>query len=103
MESLAASSVYFYRVGSDDVWSSLRNFTTAPRSNRTKFTVAVFGDMGWLGSKERPRKIPAVHGLATNWSAVPTRDLLESFKDNKQMDMALIVGDISYADDAYDR
>ncbi len=103
--SLQTRTEYFYKVGSEetDEWSDVKKFTTFSNSPDENFTVAVFGDMGYLGSKERKFHIPAIHGLHSNWSAVPTRALLESFHMKQRMDMMFIAGDISYADDAYDR
>ena len=62
--------------------------------------MAVFGDMGYLGSDERPMII-TIDGLKKHWSAVPTRRRLEMLKDAGEIDMIWHVGDIGYIDDAF--
>eukprot|EP01063_Lacrimia_lanifica_P035535 TRINITY_DN6801_c0_g1_i4.p1 TRINITY_DN6801_c0_g1~~TRINITY_DN6801_c0_g1_i4.p1 ORF type:complete len:618 (+),score=245.38 TRINITY_DN6801_c0_g1_i4:49-1902(+) len=64
-------------------------------------TMSVYGDMGYLGSKERPMDIKKIDSLSSNWSAVPTREILEGFLDTKKIDAVWHVGDIGYADDSF--
>ena len=40
-------------------------------------------------------------GLEKNWTAVPSRKLLERMKDRSEIDFIFHVGDIGYADDAF--
>eukprot|EP00730_Choanoeca_flexa_P015560 TRINITY_DN7174_c0_g1_i1.p1 TRINITY_DN7174_c0_g1~~TRINITY_DN7174_c0_g1_i1.p1 ORF type:complete len:483 (+),score=102.42 TRINITY_DN7174_c0_g1_i1:1170-2618(+) len=92
---------YLYRVGNEEGgWSSV--FTTkAPITDpEHSFGVSVFGDMGWLGSKERPMVV-TVAGLKKNWTAVPTRQVMEDLKNEQAIDMVWHLGDIGYADDAF--
>lgn len=76
-------------------------FLSAPPSATfTPFSLAVFGDWGYLGSKERGPSLP-VGGLALNWSAVPVRELLEDLKNDGKIQMVLHTGDIGYYDDCF--
>lgn len=100
LPDLSPATVYYYQVGDTaSGWSSINHFTSAPDVPSHSYNVALFGDMGYLGSKERPLLLPPWAGLEKNWSAVPTRALLERLRG--QLDMLLLVGDISYADDAF--
>ncbi len=79
----------------------LMGFTSAPpQATFTPFGMAVLGDWGYLGSKERGPSIP-VGGLSANWSAVPVRQTMEALKNNGSIQMVLHVGDIIYADDSF--
>lgn len=76
-------------------------FTSAPQPGVfSPMNMAVFGDWGYLGSKERGPSIPS-GGLQANWSAVPVRDLLETLKNNQSIDLLVLSGDISYSDDGF--
>lgn len=97
LSSLDFSEQYSYSCGGGPVFY----FTSPPNPNAfSPFSLAVLGDWGYLGSKERG---PSIHtgGLAQNWSAVPVRTLLEGLKNNGLIDMILHTGDISYADDGF--
>lgn len=48
--------------------------------------------MGWLGSHERPVKVPA-GGLQKNWTAVPTRAVIEDLKNKGDIDFVWHLGD----------
>lgn len=99
LTGLRPEAKYTYRVGSDgDAWSDTFSFTSPPHRDDASFGIAMFGDMGWLGSQERPMVI-TLDGLVKNWTAVPTRARLEALKDEYQMVWAL--GDLAYADDAF--
>ena len=75
------------------------SFTSQPAEGDLSWGgFATFGDWGYLGSAERGASLP-VGGLQANWSAVPVRRLLESWRDN--MTFVLHTGDIDYADDAF--
>lgn len=104
LSGLEAGQVYYYRVGdsSADVWSQTFSFRAAPSTSAEfqPFGVSVWGDMGWLGSTERPVKV-AADGLKKNWTAVPTRSKIESMKNSGKIDFVWHVGDIAYADDAF--
>lgn len=42
-----------------------------------------------------------IGGLALNWTATLTRELLEKLKDDGAIDLAFLLGDIGYADDSF--
>lgn len=94
MTGLTAGGAYSYVVGTAPTTA---NFTfTAPNSDPTQpFGVAIYGDMGWLGSKQRPDHIPT-GGLVKNWTAVGTRATVEKLKDEKLIDFVWHLGDIAY-------
>eukprot|EP01064_Diplonema_japonicum_P017801 TRINITY_DN2615_c0_g1_i1.p1 TRINITY_DN2615_c0_g1~~TRINITY_DN2615_c0_g1_i1.p1 ORF type:complete len:459 (+),score=157.36 TRINITY_DN2615_c0_g1_i1:71-1447(+) len=99
-ENLEPNTKYYYQVG-DQEKSSVWSFTTAPDSSATvPLSISVFGDMGWLGSKERPMDLP-VGGMKSNWSAVPTRNTMEKLRLQGEIDWVWHLGDIGYADDAF--
>eukprot|EP00039_Didymoeca_costata_P028336 m.20720 g.20720 ORF g.20720 m.20720 type:complete len:487 (-) comp6929_c0_seq1:115-1575(-) len=103
LTSLLPGREYDYKVGdTQDGFSTTQSFMSPRNDTDFSFSVSVFGDMGWLGSEERPMKI-AAGGLEKNWSAVPTRKRLEALKDAGNIDMIWHVGDIAYADDAFDQ
>ncbi|CAJ1416245.1 unnamed protein product [Effrenium voratum] len=100
MSNLKADTKYFYRVGSakDNKWSQVLSFTSAKAEGA--FSFAVFGDMGWESSTERPMVI-TLHGLERHWSATESRATLEKWKDEKSIDWIWHLGDIGYMDDSY--
>jgi predicted phosphodiesterase len=102
---LVASTKYSYRVGDTATgsWSDVFAFTAADAADAVTypFGVSIYGDMGWLGSHERPVKVP-VGGLQKNWTAVPTRAVIEELKNKGDIDFVWHLGDIAYADDAFD-
>lgn len=103
LPDLTPATEYFYQVG-DDVggFSEVLHFTTPSDDSQTPWTAAIFGDMGYLGSAERgPMVVPGLNILSKNWSAVPTRQLLEKLKDEGKFDWLMLLGDIGYADDAF--
>eukprot|EP00439_Symbiodinium_sp_Y106_P058649 s578_g8.t1 len=97
LPSLKASTKYFYRVGSagDSKWSEDSRGTSGQPSassadlsctlfafmvevnfvpgsyNKTGFSLAVFGDMGWEDSNQRPMWI-TLHGLEKNLGTNPS-------------------------------
>ncbi|EDQ89016.1 uncharacterized protein MONBRDRAFT_25809 [Monosiga brevicollis MX1] len=99
--NLQPATEYMYQVGDQtDGWSDTFVFRSAPATSDVPVSFALFGDMGYLGSAERPMVV-ATGGLQKNWSAVPVRTLLESLKDTKAIDFIWHLGDIGYADDAF--
>ena len=92
---------YFYQVECDATFSDNFTFTTAANAKTLPgpFHMNVFGDMGYLGSAERPVK--DVPGLKKHWSAVPSRTTQQKKFEAGETDMMWIVGDIGYADDAF--
>jgi hypothetical protein len=97
LPNLAPSTPYSYTCAGSPTFT----FSSPPQPGVfSPLNVAVFGDWGYLGSKERGPSIPS-GGLQTNWSAVPVRDLLETLKNNNSIDMVLHTGDISYSDDSF--
>lgn len=98
---LQPEATYSYRVGDATAgWSETFKFVAPPARQDASFGVAMFGDMGWLGSKERPMVI-VLDGLERNWTAVPSRARLEALKDAGEYQMVWNLGDIAYADDGF--
>ena len=94
MAPLAAATVYEYACGSDaSGWSPTFRFTTPSHDVEASFAVSIFGDMGFLGSAERPMII-TISGLKKEWSAVPTRKRLEALKNAKEITSIWHLGDI---------
>lgn len=93
MNGLAAGENYDYVVGTAPNTASF-TFKAPNSAPDQPFSVSVFGDMGWLGSKERPDLVP-VGGLVKNWTAVGTRATVEKLKDNKMIDFVWHLGDIA--------
>ena len=105
LTGLAPSTTYFYRCGNASNPSGLSpiaSFKSAPPAAAPggSFAALVFGDMGWLGSKERGSPIP-VGGLDANWSATLSRELMETGRKEGSYDLVFHVGDIGYQDDAF--
>eukprot|EP00298_Acanthocystis_sp_HF-20_P005693 c15773_g2_i1.p1 GENE.c15773_g2_i1~~c15773_g2_i1.p1 ORF type:complete len:498 (+),score=190.91 c15773_g2_i1:43-1494(+) len=101
IDNLKPLTKYFYSVGDDaGGYSSVFSFVSTPDSNTAPFSIAIFGDMGYLDSIQRPKKFP-VPGIASNWTALATRQLLESLKNDGKIDLILHCGDIGYPDDAF--
>lgn len=97
---LHPSTTYYYKVGNDGEWSSEWSFKTAPASsNEAQFSMSIFGDIGYLDSDQRPMTLHDIGGLEKTWSATVSRNRLEDLKPD--LDLVWIVGDISYADDAF--
>lgn len=104
LSDLQPSTRYYYAVGdsSSSTLSEIFNFRT-PDNDKTStqpINVAVFGDMGWLDSIQRPMGKLGDVTQQSNWSAVFTRQLLEKLKDEEAIDMVFHVGDLGYADSA---
>lgn len=100
---LTLNSNYYYRIISTDrriKGTKVFKVKTAPESLNTSFGVSIFGDMGWLGSKERPALFH-LPGMVYNWSAVPTHERLNTLINEGHIDLTIIAGDIGYADDAF--
>ena len=99
--SLKASTRYFYAIDCLETTETF-SFTTAHDSKDLpkEYNIAIFGDMGWLGSDERPMVL-GVDGLQKHWDAKPVRALQEAHLRDGSMDAMWIVGDIGYADDAF--
>lgn len=98
LTGLTSNAQYNYRIGDNtNGWTNIFEFTAAPDvQDITPFGISMFGDMGYLGQKERHG------GLAKDWSAVPTRTIIETLKNNKQINFLWHLGDIAYADDSFD-
>ena len=94
---LEPATLYHYKVGSDtDGWSAQHSFTTAPQAadaDGASYQVALFGDMGYLDSSQRPMVI-ATAGLVKHWSATVSRVRLEALKDAGDLDWVWHLGDI---------
>eukprot|EP01059_Diplonema_ambulator_P017833 TRINITY_DN29932_c0_g1_i1.p1 TRINITY_DN29932_c0_g1~~TRINITY_DN29932_c0_g1_i1.p1 ORF type:complete len:459 (+),score=168.54 TRINITY_DN29932_c0_g1_i1:46-1422(+) len=100
MVNLTPNTTYYYQVGTDEK-SAVYTFKTAPAtSNFVPMSISIFGDMGWLGSAERPMRLD-VGGLKKNWSAVPTRQTMEKLRLQGEIEWVWHLGDIGYADDAF--
>jgi hypothetical protein len=102
LDDLPLDSKYFYSCGDGGSFmSDTIGFNTAP-SPTSPVSMAIFGDWGYEDSEERPMAAFAnIGGLHKNWTATLTRQLLESLKDNSEMSMMWIVGDVGYADDSF--
>ena len=89
LTDLVPSTLYPYSCAGGPTFS----FTSPPPPDVfTPLQLAVFGDWGYLGSKERGPSLP-VGGLSLNWSAVPVRELLEDLKNSNKLDMILHAGE----------
>ena len=89
LTDLSPSTLYPYSCAGGPAFA----FTSAPPpAVFTPLHLGVFGDWGYLGSKERGPSLP-VGGLSQNWSAVPVRELLEGLKNNGSLDMILHAGE----------
>ena len=97
MVSLEAGKKYSYSCAGGPTFDFL---APPPAGDLTWGGFATFGDWGYLGSKERGPSLP-VGGLQLNWSAVPVRELLETWKNDGNMSFILHTGDIVYADDGF--
>lgn len=101
---LEPSTQYYYKVGNEqDGWSSAHTFKTAPQAadaDQASYQIALFGDMGYLDSSQRPMVI-ATAGLVKHWSATVSRVRLEALKDGGELDWVWHLGDIGYVDDAF--
>ena len=102
MAPLTQSRQYEYQCGDGTPagWSTQWNFTMPSSDIDAPFSMSIFGDMGFLGSKERPMII-AIAGLKKDWSAVPTRQRLEALKNAGQINGVWHLGDIGYVDDSF--
>eukprot|EP00298_Acanthocystis_sp_HF-20_P005691 c15773_g1_i1.p1 GENE.c15773_g1_i1~~c15773_g1_i1.p1 ORF type:complete len:486 (+),score=157.39 c15773_g1_i1:71-1528(+) len=101
LQNLKPSTRYFYSVGDgQETFSNVFDFYSPSDSNTQSFSFACFGDMGYLDDIQRP-KIFYTMGLLRNWTAVPSRRLLESLKDKKIIDFIWHIGDIGYIDDVF--
>eukprot|EP00754_Rhynchopus_humris_P039874 Rhum_TRINITY_DN22954_c0_g1::Rhum_TRINITY_DN22954_c0_g1_i1::g.176741::m.176741 len=100
---LEPGTKYSYAVSCDSLTTKTFTFTTAKTTNKLDkpYSLSMFGDMGYLGSAERPVVLP-VGGMKKHWSAVPTRQTLEKMHNAGEIDGIWHVGDIGYADDAFD-
>merc|ERR1711871_1652267 len=99
--SLPPRSQVNYRVGDGaGNWSSIFQFTSAPTGESFTFSASIFGDMGYEDSSQRPMVV-SVAGLAKDWSATFTREVLEDLKNNGSIDFVWHLGDIGYADDSF--
>ena len=80
LQGLLPSTPYTYSCAG----GPLMGFTSAPpQATFSPFGMAVLGDWGYLGSKERGPSIP-VGGLSANWSAVPVRQTMEALKSESE-------------------
>jgi hypothetical protein len=101
MVPLEPSTQYTYQCGDGvSAWSEAWNFTTASHDIESPFSMSIFGDMGYLGSEERPMII-SVAGLKKHWSAVPTRQRMEILKNAGEINAVWHLGDIGYLDDSF--
>lgn len=99
LSNLVANSIYYYRVG--PVWSDVFHFRTAPNSPDVTLSISVFGDLGYLDSVQRPMEVVFSY-LVKDWSAMETRRQIENLYSAGAIDFIWHIGDIGYADDAFD-
>lgn len=59
MSGLIANTAYTYAVGEGPAgpWSDTFTFTSPDFGPNASFGVSVYGDMGWLGSAQRPDRV----------------------------------------------
>ena len=101
LENLKRGTTYKYAVGDGQTMSETFAFSTMPDEDYSgDITMAVFGDMGYMDSVSRPMGILGSKTMSANWSATFSRETLERWKDNKEIDLVWHVGDVGYADDA---
>lgn len=101
LDNLKRGTTYKYAVGDGKFMSETFEFNTMPTDDYTgDITLAVFGDMGYLDSVARPVGILGSKTMAGNWSATFSRETLERWNNNKELDLVWHVGDVGYADDA---
>lgn len=103
LSNLPPDKSYFYQCGDGESkvnTSPIIAFNTAPAPTQ-KVNMAFLGDWGYLDSDARPMDLGGIGGLAKNWTATLTRELMETLKDQNAIDLAFILGDISYADDSF--
>jgi len=101
LSNLVANSVYYYRVGNHSIWSDVFHFRAAPNSPDALLSISVFGDLGYLDSKQRPMEVVFSY-LEKDWSAMETRRQIEKLHSVGAIDFIWHIGDISYADDSFD-
>lgn len=64
------------------------NFKTPPKLGDDRpLRFAVFGDMGWENSTSRPMGVIGSTTAEGNWSASFSRDTLEQWMENDEIDM----------------
>lgn len=99
MDGLAFGASYQYSCGNGSASSPPVTFSAplAPGA-AVPFQAIIFGDWGWQNSSVRSVMLP-VGGLASNWTANPSFDLLASLAPNSSL--LWMVGDIAYADDSF--
>ena len=95
MAPLASDQTYYYSCGSTGALSTVNSFRSSP-AGPNNFSMAIFGDWGWLNSTARWGIIP-VDGLDTNWSASLTHTLLTDLVAKKAISSVWLVGDLGYA------
>lgn len=99
---LQPDTKYYYTVGGEiSGWSKEWSFKTplsGAAADSSSISMAIYGDMGWEDSKQRPMVI-TLDGLEKDWSATVSRDRLLALKDT--FDAVWHVGDIGYADDGF--
>ena len=101
LTGLVPGSKYYYMCGDAATKSAVFSFVAAPApAPGGTVRALVFGDMGYLGSKERGATI-GIGGLETNWSATLSRELMEAGKINQTYDVVFHTGDIGYQDDSF--
>jgi len=101
ISEIPVGKTVYYTVGDPDSkeWSQEHSFKAAPGPS-SSVNVSIFGDMGYLDSKQRGKAFPHV-GVQQEWSAVYTRQMLEKLSKNGEFDFVWLVGDIGYVDDAF--
>lgn len=59
MNGLIANTAYTYAVGEGPTgpWSETFTFTSPDFGPNASFGVSIYGDMGWLGSAQRPDRV----------------------------------------------
>jgi len=95
----------YYQISADETTAAVNSFTRTPCSPTASYNLAIFGDMGYQDSVQRPMKLPLmqdeIKGLFKDWSAQFSYDTLMDWTNKNEVDMMWHLGDIGYIDDSY--
>lgn len=88
LTGLELGKKYYYSCGDAVEMTQVFNFKTPPKSDdESPLRFAIFGDMGFENSTTRPMGIIGDKTMEGNWSASYSRDMLERWMQNDEIDM----------------
>lgn len=88
LSGLKQGQMYYYSCGDSGGSSETFRFKTPPAADDSApLRFAIFGDMGWENSTTRPMGVMGSSTMEGNWSASYSRDTLESWMQNDEIDM----------------